>query len=68
MRRFELHRDVDVTGASGTGVVAEGCVWSDGTASVRWKGETKSTVHWDEAESVEKIHGHNGMSRIVWID
>ena len=68
-RRFQLHRDVDITGVSGTGVVADGVLWPDGYVSIRWRGEHGSIVGWDRGmESVEKIHGHGGASRIVWLD
>lgn len=69
MRRFELHRDVDVSGVSGTGVVAEGVAFSDGTAVIHWiASEHRSTVIWPSVESVEAIHGHGGSTRIVWAD
>ncbi|MFC9089009.1 hypothetical protein [Nocardiopsis dassonvillei] len=68
-RRFVLVRDHDVSGVSGTGHVADGVLWPDGTASVRWRGEHPSTVHWDRGwDSVQHIHGHNGHTRIVWAD
>lgn len=68
MRNFELHRDIDVSGISGTGVVAEGVVFSDGVAVVRWiVGESRSTVVWDSIEDVIKIHGHNGATRIYYV-
>lgn len=68
-RNFELHRDTDVSGISGTGIVAEGVVWSDGAVSVRWiVGEHRSTVAWESVEAVEAIHGHQGATRIVWLD
>lgn len=68
-RRFVLQRDVDVSGVSGTGVVAEGVVFSDGTAVIRWvAGEHRSTVVWPDLASVEAIHGHGGATRIAWID
>ena len=68
-RRFELHRDTDVSGVSGTGVVAEGAQFTDGPAVVRWiVGEHRSTVVWPDVAAVEAIHGHNGATRIVWID
>jgi hypothetical protein len=68
-RRFRLHRDHDVTGISGTGIVADGVLWPDGTASVRWRGEHPSIVFWDRGSvSVEHIHGHGGATRIVWLD
>lgn len=69
MRRFELHRDDDVSGISGTGVVAEGVEFSDGRASLRWvTGEHRSTVAWDSIESAVAIHGHGGATRLVWLD
>jgi hypothetical protein len=69
VRRFQLHRDVDMTGVSGTGVVAEGVLWPDGTASVLWNGEHGSIVFWPRGmDSIDHVHGHNGATRIVWID
>lgn len=66
-RLFVLERDHDVTGVSGTGVVAEGVQFRDGTVALRWlTGEHRSTVMWDSIYSVEKIHGHDGKTRIVW--
>lgn len=68
-RRFVLRRHHDVTGVSGTGDVADGVLWPDGTASVRWRGEHPSVVHWDRGRlSVETIHGHGGATEIVWLD
>jgi hypothetical protein len=37
-RLFVLVRDLDPTGVSGTGIVAERVVWWNGTACVRWYG------------------------------
>jgi transcriptional regulator with XRE-family HTH domain len=68
-RRFYLRRRVDVTGASGTGVVAHGVMWPDGTASVRWATERKSIVFWDGGfEDAEAVHGHAGATQLVFID
>ncbi|MFD3777327.1 hypothetical protein [Streptomyces sp. NPDC058612] len=67
--RFYLLRHHDVSGVSGEGVVADGVLWPDGTASVRWRGEHPSTVHWDRGQvSVDHIHGHQGATEIVWVD
>lgn len=66
MRTFTLRRDVDVSGVSGTGTVADGVVFPDGTTVMRWRGENASTVVWPNVEMAEKIHGHGGSSRIVW--
>lgn len=67
-RRFHLQRNVDVTGASGTGRVADGVLWPDGTATLRWRGARASTVNWDRIEDAEAIHGHGGHTALVWDD
>ncbi|MFI2078702.1 hypothetical protein, partial [Streptomyces triculaminicus] len=67
-RPFVLQRDHDVTGVSGTGIVADGVLWPDGTVSVRWRGSRPSTVHWDRLDDAIAVHGHGGATRIVWQD
>ncbi|AEW92929.1 MULTISPECIES: hypothetical protein [Streptomycetaceae] len=68
-RRFHLQRDTDITGASGTGRVADGVLWPDGTASVRWRGPRPSVVFWGGGiADAESVHGHGGYTRIVWDD
>lgn len=66
MHTFELHRDVDVSGVSGTGIVADGAVFPDGVTVIRWRGDRSSTVVWPRLEDAEAIHGHGGATRIVW--
>lgn len=70
-------RQTDTSGISGVGVVAEGIEFSDGTVALRWNvlpgnpghGYPTSVVFHDKGvESVERIHGHNGATRIVWLD
>ena len=68
-RRFVLRRHVDVSGISGEGSVADGVLWPDGTASVRWRGEHPSIVFWDRGRvSVEFVHGHQGATEVVFVD
>jgi hypothetical protein len=70
LRRFELHRDTDATGVSGTGVVAEGVAFTDGTVALRWRGDWPTSVvfHDRGVEAVRHIHGHGGATRLVWLD
>lgn len=84
IRRFELHRDLDITGISGAGVVADGVqfpndeilTWADGTRTtlpagwcrITWRGEHASTVLWPSLDDVIAIHGHGGATRVVWLD
>jgi hypothetical protein len=68
-RPFALYRKNDATGISGTGIVAEGAAFSDGTAVLRWLTEWPTSVvfHDRGIEAIEKIHGHGGATEIVWL-
>jgi len=65
---FVLIRDEDVTGVSGTGVVAEGVQFSDGTVALRWLSQWPTSVvfHDRGIDGVVAVHGHGGRTRVVW--
>lgn len=67
-RPFVLVRDTDVSGVSGTGVVANGIEWPDGDAAIHWTGSDypTTTPHPGGIASVLALHGHGGATRIVW--
>lgn len=67
-RRFQLDRDEDETGISGTGIVAYGVQFPDGSCVLRWDTEVTSTVFYASVEDVERIHGHGGRTRLVFVD
>lgn len=68
MRRFHLQRTEDLSGKSGTGVVAQGVQFDDGSCAMRWLTDTASTAVYASAADVETIHGHEGRTRLVWLD
>jgi hypothetical protein len=68
MRRFELHRLEDETGVSGTGVVAQGVQFDTGKAAITWLTRYSSVAVYDDMETLEAIHGHNGKTKVVFID
>jgi hypothetical protein len=68
MMRFELHRQVDVTGVSGTGHVADGVLFGDGVVVVRWRGAHATTTVHASLASVDAIHLHGGATQIRWLD
>ena len=67
-RIFHLQRDLDITGVSGSGRVADGVLWPDGTVTVRWRGDKPSTAMWGSLEHAQAVHGHGGATRIVFDD
>ena len=66
--RFVLDRSKDVSGVSGTGVVAEGVMFSDGTAALRWCVGLRSTALYNSMNDLVAIHGHNGSTTVRWLD
>ncbi|NEA33538.1 hypothetical protein [Streptomyces sp. SID13031] len=67
-RTFELVRYRDLSGVSGTGVVAEGCVFTDGSVALRWRGTNPATAVWPDIESVLAVHGHQGATEVQWLE
>jgi hypothetical protein len=69
---FVLVRDEDVTGVSGTGIVAEGVEFTGpdgvGVVALRWLSDWPTSVvfHDRGVDSVLAVHGHNGKTRLVW--
>jgi hypothetical protein len=68
MRTFRLIRERDATGMSGTGVVAEGVEFTDGTVAMRWLSEYRSTALWSDITAAMKVHGHNGFTHVQWLE
>jgi hypothetical protein len=67
VRAFELVRDEDPSGVSGTGVVAEGVQFQNGKVVVGWLGMAgvSSVAVYDSMEAMYRIHGHEGKTRVV---
>lgn len=68
MRTFHLHRTEDVSGVSGTGVVAEGTIYSNTKVVISWLTVHKSMAIYDSLAEMEAIHGHDARTKIVWDD
>jgi hypothetical protein len=69
LRNFILIRHLDISGISGTGIVAEGVQFSDGRVCMCWltKQIHSLVIHANMAE-IENIHGHQGATTIHWLD
>lgn len=68
-RRFLLERLDDVSGVSGTGVVAYGTTYPGGRTTLAWCASSVSSVTiYDSPEQVVQIHGHSGRTVLKWID
>lgn len=57
-----------MTGVSGTGVVVWGIAFPDGRCAYRWNTPTATTSVADCVADVETIHGHDGKTKLLWLD
>jgi hypothetical protein len=67
-RRFLLYRHVDVTGISGTGLVASGVMWGDGSVALHWHTTIRSHVIFPSLQDLIALHWHGGATDIEWLD
>ncbi len=63
-----LYRERDVSGVSGTGVVAVGVVWPSGQVTLEWQTHTPSSGLYPSLAGMKRIHGHGGATRVVFVD
>jgi len=66
LKTFRLQRQKDISGVSGTGIVAQGVVFDNGWVALCWLTETSSVVIYKDIAHVEKIHGHSGNTTIIF--
>lgn len=66
MRTFHLVRDVDASGVSGTGIVAEGVEFTTGACVLSWLTSMHSIGMYPTLRALEAIHGHHGQTRVVF--
>lgn len=63
---FRLMRKADVSGTSGTGHVADGVQFPDGTCVLRWRTAKSSTAVYASHADLMAIHGHDGATVCEW--
>jgi hypothetical protein len=68
LKRFLLVRNNDVSGVSGTGVVAEGVQFANGVCALNWLTKFTSQGIYPNLKEVVGIHGHDGATTVKFID
>lgn len=68
MRRFLLIRLEDESGISGTGPIANGVQFMDGTCVINWLTEHKSLGIYPNIREMMAIHGHGGKTILEFYD
>lgn len=68
MKLYEMIRDEDVSGVSGTGPVGEIVEFENGWVAVSFYGYTAdvpNVIVYSSIEHAEKIHGHKGRTKLL---
>jgi len=65
IKPFYLYRTIDITGKSGTGIVAIGAEYPSGTCIIEWLTFTTTITHFKSLEHVKEIHGHQGATEVI---
>lgn len=68
IRRFLLVRERDLTGVSGTGIVAEGAMFSNGLSVLHWLREPQAVGMYQNISDLIAVHGHEGATQVQFID
>lgn len=68
MRTFKTVRTHDVSGVSGTGVVAEGVELTGGKVVLHWLTDKSSITVFESIQDLIDIHGHEGSTTVRWED
>jgi hypothetical protein len=66
-RRFILLRIEDASGNSGTGAVADGCLFPNGRVALTWRKEPFAMTWYDDVSGLN-IHRHEGRTLVRWLD
>lgn len=67
-RRFLLVRAEDMSGVSGTGIVAEGVAFSTGKVVLAWIRPPFAIGIFESVFDLMAVHGHQGKTKVRWID
>lgn len=66
LRNFQLLRHVDLSGVSGTGLVAEGTVFTCGMVALSWLSDKHCVNIYEDFDTLLKVHGHDGATEVVF--
>ena len=66
MKTFHLVRHKDLSGVSGTGIVAEGVQLSNQKCILHWLSKAEAITVYDSMAELEQIHGHDGATIVVF--
>jgi hypothetical protein len=67
LRVYDFVRTHDVSGVSGTGVVAQVVEFSNGRAVMNWTREPHATTVYLSLSDLLSVHGHGGASKLVQV-
>lgn len=68
MKQFLLNRKEDISGVSGTGVIAHGVILPSGRVVMEWVTKHKSIAIYDSIDEIQMLHAHPGKTELIYIN
>jgi hypothetical protein len=68
IKRFYLNRKKDISGVSGTGIIAYGAILPSKRVVMEWVTKHKSIAIYDSIEEIQLLHAHKGKTELIYID
>lgn len=65
IRCYVVIRDIDKTGVSGAGLVADVAVYPNGKAVISWRSGWRGVETQDSFADMVAVHGHHGATRFI---
>lgn len=66
-RLFHMIRTSDISGVSGTGIVAIGTQYPNGKCTISWLNELSCIGVYDTLDQLIAIHGHEGRTTVLFL-
>lgn len=66
MKTFFLQRDIDISGVSGTGIIAHGVILPSGKVVMEWITTHGSIAIYENINEVQVLHAHKGTTHLIY--
>lgn len=68
MKQFYLNRKIDLSGVSGTGIIAYGVILPSGRVVMEWVTEHKSIAIYDGINEIQILHAQPDKTELIFFD
>lgn len=68
LKQFYLNRKEDVSGVSGTGIIAQGVIFPSGKVVMEWATSYGSIAIYENINEIQVLHANKGKTELIYIN